>query len=148
MLLAVWHFLLPILGSTFLSFRRKSYPSFKPYTVWSGSLSGYLAHGIWNLVVSVHSSERVTPFAWVHEPLVRCAETLIFNRLSLVSLHVFQWDRNGFITWIVKLQTRFFMMSKNKLSTPGPRIFCFSFLFVAFFDFNIIFQLEVSLCCQ
>ena len=39
------------------------------------------------------------------------------------------------------------MMSINKFSTHRPRTFCVSFLFVAFFDFNIISildDLEVS----
>ena len=85
-LLAVWHLLLPIMQSMFMFLEQFS-PSFRPYTVWSGSLldsrgsSIYpypaLLRKIWNLVVPVHSSERLTSFASVHISLTICSETLL-----------------------------------------------------------------------
>ena len=108
-----------------------------------------LVRRIWNLAVAVHSSARVTPFASNHESLIVCSETCFFFRLSLSHhVDVFQWDRECFIIWVVKLQTTFFMMSMNKFSTHRPRIFCCASLVVAFFDFHVIFRFEVSLCWQ
>ena len=50
---------------------------------------------------------------------------MVDTRLSLSHhVDVFQWDRECFIVWAVKLQTWFFMMSREKFSSPGPRIFC------------------------
>ena len=41
---------------------------------------------IWNLVVPIHSSERVTPFASVHTPMIICSETLfILVWISLIT---------------------------------------------------------------
>ena len=48
---------------------------------------------------------------------------------------------------VVKLQRKFFMMSINRFSILAPRTFCLSSLAV-FFDFNIIFSLEVSVWYQ
>ena len=83
-LLTVRHFLLPIMQYVFLLFLW-IFPNFRQFCVWSGSLwdfcslplshlyhSGSLVRGIWNLVVPVHSSERVTPFASVHKSLIIC----------------------------------------------------------------------------
>ena len=74
---------------------------------------------------------------------------IVCTRLSLSHyVDVFQWDRECFIIWAVKLQTRFFMMSKYKFSSHRPRFLCSASHFVFFFDFNITLRLVVSLCWQ
>ena len=105
---------------------------------------------IWNLVVPVHTSESLTPFASVHISLIIFFIDTDYTRLSLSHYgDVLQRDRECFILWVVKLQTRFFMMSMKKIPLVDHESSVFSPLFVAFFfDFDIIFRLEFSLCWQ
>ena len=52
---------------------------------------------------------------------------IVETRLSLSHyVDVSQWDLECFIISVIKLQTRFFTMSKNIFSTHGPRISCFA----------------------
>ena len=106
-----------------------------------------LARKIWNLVVLTHSSERSTPCCfdpYRHWQIV--SDNLFMLALMLSHyIDVCQWDRECFIIKVVKLQSKFFMVSE-KFSTHGPRIFCVASLFVAFFGFNIMLLLETSLC--
>ena len=108
--------------------------------------SGSLVRRIWNLVVPVHSSERLTPFAPVHMSLIIFSKTLFI--LVWVCFFTSTYFKAIGSVSVVKLQTRIFTMSINKFSTHGPRIFCVASLIVAFFDFNFIFLLQVSLCCR
>ena len=73
---AVWHFLMPILLFVFPSVSWKILSKLGlPFTHLYPS--GSRARRIKNLVVPVHSSERVTPFASVHVSLTTCSETLV-----------------------------------------------------------------------
>ena len=75
-LLAVLHFLLRII-QFFSSFFVILCPSFSPYTVWSASPLNL--RRIWNPVVPVHSSERLTPFASIHMSLVVFPDTFFIR---------------------------------------------------------------------
>ena len=158
-LLAVWHFLLPIQQFicpcvSWRNFIQTSGHKLSglvvcwtfiglPFTYLHSSRS--LERTIWNLVVPVHPSERLTPFASVHKSLILCSETLsTLICVCLVTSTYFNGIGNVSLSGSWSFKTGCFMMSIIKFSTHRPRILCFLTFFVAFFDSNIIFWLEVS----
>ena len=108
--------------------------------------SGSLARKIWNLVVPVHTAERLTLFASVHQSLLVSSETLSVSlSVCLITSTHLTGNRECCIIWVVKLQSRSFIKSVNDISALGQRIFARSSLFLPpVFDFIITFLLEVS----
>ena len=107
--------------------------SLRTFSVRSGSLLYFLRSSFYPHVSFMKSCayhlRSCSP-----NPLLRKIDTLRFgpsviDHMFREILDVFQWDRECFIIWVVKLQTRFFMMSIEKFSILGPQIFCFASLF-------------------
>ena len=116
----------------------------KCFTIWSASILVLHDVGKWNRfswtrnVVLSFPLCRLLRYHHQHlfsgscpplEVMVQVGKEVSLLRLN----HVFQWDRECFMIWFVNIQSRFFTMSVDEISTHGSRIFDVTF-FVTFFD--------------
>ena len=96
-------FFIPFCNLIFFLFLGASSPSFRPFSVWSGSLLShpftilqevvYVVSAIF--VVPVHSSERLTHSASVHMSLLICSDTLLkLVRVCLIASTYFNGSGN------------------------------------------------------
>ena len=118
---AFWHFLLTILQSLFLQFPRKSFPNFRPFSVWSDCLPDFCKSSIYPLVsFRMSCTKDLESCAVRSDPFVidKVFRDIVFSRLSL-SYHVdvFRWDQqNTFTRHILSCLSALMMMSHTTLA--------------------------------